>query len=139
MRAPTVAAVAAGMSPLLRWTLAASLGVHLILLSLHFELPKLFKQSMSSPPLEVSLVNAKTLSKPSQADFLAQANLDGGGNTVVDEGSSTDAGLADAGIACTQCDCNSLDAGLPSCYSVGRSDCCFAVGPLPPPDLPAIA
>ena len=81
VRAPTVAAVAPGMSPLLRWTLAASLGVHLILLSLHFELPKLFKQSMSSPPLEVSLVNAKTLSKPSQADFLAQANLDGGGNT----------------------------------------------------------
>ena len=81
VRAPTPMAVTSGMSPLLRWTLAASLGVHLIFLSLHFELPKLFKQSMSSPPLEVSLVNAKTLSKPSQADFLAQANLDGGGNT----------------------------------------------------------
>jgi periplasmic protein TonB len=81
VRAPAVIAVAPGMSPLLRWTLAASLGVHLVFLSLHFELPKLFKQSMSSPPLEVSLVNAKTLSKPSQADFLAQANLDGGGNT----------------------------------------------------------
>ena len=69
------------MSPLLRWTLAASLGVHVVLLSLHFELPKLFKNNLSSPPLEVSLVNAKTISKPSQADFLAQANLDGGGNT----------------------------------------------------------
>lgn len=69
------------MSPLLKWTLAASLGAHVIVLSLHFELPKLFKQSTSSPPLEVSLVNAKTQSKPSKADFLAQANLDGGGNT----------------------------------------------------------
>ena len=70
-----------GMSPLLKWTLAASLGLHVIVLSIHFELPRLFKQSMASPPLEVSLVNAKTATKPSQADFLAQANLDGGGNT----------------------------------------------------------
>ncbi len=69
------------MSSLLKWTLAASLGVHVILLSIHFELPKLFKQATQSPPLEVSLVNAKTNSKPSKADFLAQANLDGGGNT----------------------------------------------------------
>ncbi len=81
VRAPVVLPPATGMSPLLRWTLAASLGVHLIFLSIHFELPKLFKQSFTSPPLEVSLVNAKTVSKPSQADFLAQANLDGGGNT----------------------------------------------------------
>ena len=70
-----------GISPLLKWTLAASFGAHVILLSLHFELPKLFKKATSSPPLEVSLVNAKTATKPSQADFLAQANLDGGGNT----------------------------------------------------------
>ena len=73
--------IAVGMSPLLKWTLAASIGVHVILLSLHFELPKLFKQAVPTPPLEVSLVNAKTDSKPSKADFLAQANLDGGGNT----------------------------------------------------------
>ena len=69
---------------------------------------------------------------------LTEPATDAGPN-IVDAGSTTDAGLADGGIACTQCDCNSLDAGLPSCYSVGRSDCCFAVGPLPPPDLPAIA
>lgn len=73
--------VAEGMSALLKWTLAASIGVHMILLSLHFELPKLFKQAVRTPPLEVSLVNAKTDSRPSKADFLAQANLDGGGNT----------------------------------------------------------
>jgi periplasmic protein TonB len=79
--APAAPLAVGGLSALLRWTLAASLGAHIIVLSLHFELPKLFKQSMSSPPLEVSLVNARTQSKPSQADFLAQANLDGGGNT----------------------------------------------------------
>ena len=81
INAPVPVSVAPGMSPLLRWTLAASVGVHLIVLSLHFELPKLFKAPAVSPPLEVSLVNAKTTSKPSQSDFLAQANLDGGGNT----------------------------------------------------------
>src|SRR6202023_2161624 len=30
---------------------------------------------------EVALVNAKSVSKPTKADILAQANLDGGGNT----------------------------------------------------------
>lgn len=40
--------------------------------------PKLFENS--SPPIDVVLVNAKTKSKPLQADVLAQANLDGGGN-----------------------------------------------------------
>lgn len=43
--------------------------------------PKLFDNS--SPPIDVVLVNAKTQSKPLQADVLAQHNLDGGGN--VDE------------------------------------------------------
>ncbi len=40
--------------------------------------PKLFENS--SPPIDVVLVNAKTKEKPLQADVLAQANLDGGGN-----------------------------------------------------------
>ncbi|MCC7068373.1 MAG: energy transducer TonB [Burkholderiales bacterium] len=81
IKAPAPVLATSGLSPLLRWTLAASVGMHLIVLSLHFELPRLFKTPAQSPPLEVSLVNAKTTSKPSQADFLAQANLDGGGNT----------------------------------------------------------
>jgi periplasmic protein TonB len=69
------------MSPLLTWTVMASMAVHAIVLSIHFELPRLFSKPRESPPLEVSLVNAKTTSKPTKADFLAQANLDGGGNT----------------------------------------------------------
>jgi periplasmic protein TonB len=59
----------------------ASTALHAIILSIHFELPKLFRSPPQTPPLEVSLVNAKTTSKPTKADFLAQANLDGGGNT----------------------------------------------------------
>src|SRR3989338_7116695 len=35
-------------------------------------------------PLQVVLVNAKSKSKPAKADALAQANLDGGGNTAED-------------------------------------------------------
>ena len=35
-------------------------------------------------PLQVVLVNAKSRSRPSKADALAQANLDGGGNTTED-------------------------------------------------------
>ncbi|MBK9160922.1 MAG: TonB family protein [Nitrosomonadales bacterium] len=35
-------------------------------------------------PLQVVLVNSKSKSRPSKADALAQANLDGGGNTVED-------------------------------------------------------
>lgn len=34
-----------------------------------------------TPPLEVVLVNSKSATKPHQADALAQAHLDGGGNT----------------------------------------------------------
>jgi periplasmic protein TonB len=71
----------AAMSPLLTWTIMASIAAHAIVLSIQFELPKLFRKPPDSPPLEVSLVNAKTVAKPTKADFLAQANLDGGGNT----------------------------------------------------------
>ncbi len=68
-------------TPLLRITVAVSLAFHAAVLAVHFELPKLFKAPYSAPPLEVALVNARTTTKPSKADFLAQANLDGGGNT----------------------------------------------------------
>lgn len=43
-------------------------------------------------------------------------------------------------VSCGQCSCgprggDSADAGLPDCESVGRGECCFAVGPLLPPDV----
>ena len=77
--APSVALSA--FSPLLKFTIAGSIAFHAAVLAIHFELPKLFKSPYNSPPLEVALVNAKTATKPSKGDFLAQANLDGGGNT----------------------------------------------------------
>ena len=43
----------------------------------------------TSPPLQVALVNAKSASKPAKADILAQANLDGGGNTEKDRRAKT--------------------------------------------------
>jgi protein TonB len=61
-----------------------------ILISVIFHAVVLFGISFKSPlpkidntaaPLEVVLVNSKSVSKPRNADALAQANLDGGGNT----------------------------------------------------------
>jgi periplasmic protein TonB len=52
----------------------------LILFGISFTLPDLSKM-LAQQPLEVTLVNAKTQARPQRADALAQANLDGGGNT----------------------------------------------------------
>lgn len=57
-----------------------SIGVHIAILSVHFE-PELKKLTNHLPILEVMLVNSKTLKAPTKADVLAQANLDRGGNT----------------------------------------------------------
>jgi protein TonB len=61
--------------------LAASIAIHAALLALHFSLPAIKLQHDRAPPLEIALVNAKTRLAPAKADILAQANLDGGGNT----------------------------------------------------------
>jgi protein TonB len=59
-----------------------SVAVHLLLV---FAVgAKLFDPSQFAPPhnvMDVVLVNAKSATKPTKADALAQANLDGGGNT----------------------------------------------------------
>lgn len=66
-------------SPLV-WALWASLLVHAVLLTLHFQ-PELKAFKDQIPSLQVMLVNSKTRSAPEKADALAQANLDRGGNT----------------------------------------------------------
>lgn len=74
----------AGMDPSSRsLTLALGLSIllHAAALSIHFKLPEIIRDKYLSPPLEVVLVNSKTRAKPVKADVLAQANLDGGGNT----------------------------------------------------------
>lgn len=60
--------------------IAISLAAHALLLSLHFSFPDASK-AMREKALDIVLVNAKSAKKPTDAQALAQANLDGGGNT----------------------------------------------------------
>jgi len=61
---------------------AVSLLLHaFVIFGLTFTVPKLQELQSMAPPLAVVLVNAKSHSRPSTADALAQHNLDGGGNT----------------------------------------------------------
>jgi protein TonB len=74
----------AGMDPSSRsltLALGASIFLHAMALSIHFKLPDIIRDKYGSLPLEVVLVNSKTKAAPVKADVLAQANLDGGGNT----------------------------------------------------------
>lgn len=74
----------AGMDPSSRsFALALSISIllHAVVLSIHFKLPDIIRDKYLAPPLEIVLVNSKTRAKPAKADVLAQANLDGGGNT----------------------------------------------------------
>lgn len=67
------------MSPL-ALGLTASLALHGALIGLHFKFPEA-SGAMREKALDIILVNAKSARKPSEAQALAQANLDGGGNT----------------------------------------------------------
>lgn len=60
--------------------LSLSVAMHILVFSIQFKSTGQREHSAAAQ-LEVVLVNSKTLSKPSKAEFLAQANLDGGGNT----------------------------------------------------------
>lgn len=74
----------AGMEPSSRsFTLALALSIflHAVALSVHFGLPDIARGKSVAPSLDVVLVNSKTKAKPVKASVLAQANLDGGGNT----------------------------------------------------------
>lgn len=62
--------------------LGISLLFHGLLLTLHFQFPDA-SQAMREKAMDIILVNAKSARKPHDAQALAQANLDGGGN--VDE------------------------------------------------------
>ena len=66
---------------LLIYALGASIAIHGTLLAIRFRPFDPAKLPDRTPPLEVALVNAKSKAKPTKADVLAQANLDGGGNT----------------------------------------------------------
>jgi len=65
-----------------------SILLHGVLLALRFS-AEIEKALQSSPPLDVVLVNSKTVAKPHKAQVLAQANLDGGGNTDAERRAKT--------------------------------------------------
>ena len=64
----------------LAMAIGISLAIHALLLTLHFSFPDASK-AMREKALDVVLVNAKSAKKPTDPQALAQANLDGGGNT----------------------------------------------------------
>ena len=61
--------------------LGLSLLIHALLLLIHFEYPDASLLKNFKPSIEVVLVNSKSATRPTKADALAQADLDGGGNT----------------------------------------------------------
>jgi len=66
---------------LLTVAIAGSILLHALVLALRFSPLELPGLDRNGPQLEVTLVNAKSKTKPTKAEILAQANLDGGGNT----------------------------------------------------------
>jgi periplasmic protein TonB len=67
------------VSPL-AFGIAVSVFLHGLVLTLHFQFPDA-SNAMREKALDIILVNAKSARKPHDAQALAQANLDGGGNT----------------------------------------------------------
>lgn len=71
-----------GLIPSMQVAFLSSLTLHLfIILAVGFKMPNPSQFSAPHNQLEVVLVNSKTDRAPENADALAQANLDGGGNT----------------------------------------------------------
>jgi periplasmic protein TonB len=69
----------------MRAALVMSILLHLLVIfGVGFKMPAPGALNNLQQPLEVVLVNTKTVAKPLKADALAQANLDGGGNTDAD-------------------------------------------------------
>ena len=60
--------------------LGVSVLLHAVLLSLHFKFPDA-SRAFQDKALDIILVNSKSSRKPTDAQALAQANLDGGGNS----------------------------------------------------------
>lgn len=75
-------------SDILPVTLAVSIVLHAVLLFITFAPPQI-NPAKFAPQLDVVLVNSKSASRPVKADALAQANLDGGGNTEADQQAKT--------------------------------------------------
>ncbi len=88
-RNPAVAAVTDAALPPLAIGIAASILVHAFALAINFAPDLKPKQKARDQALEVVLVNARSKQKPVEPQALAQANLDGGGNTDQDRRAKT--------------------------------------------------
>ena len=79
-----------GLVASMQVAVAASFAFHLfVIVGLGFKLPLIPKSDAPHNVMDVVLVNAKSARKPDKADALAQANLDGGGNTEKDRRAKT--------------------------------------------------
>src|SRR4051794_9168174 len=71
-----------GLVATMQAAIVASIAFHVgVILGLGFKLPRIPAWDDPHNVMDVVLVNAKSATKPVKADALAQANLDGGGNT----------------------------------------------------------
>ena len=71
-----------GLVATMQVSLVASIALHiLVVIGLGFKFIPIPKFDAPHNVMDVVLVNARTAAKPEKADALAQANLDGGGNT----------------------------------------------------------
>jgi protein TonB len=88
-RIPPEALVSPRGNRLFATALALSLSLHAVAIALHFSPFDPRTLLDREPPLEITLVNAKSATRPTKADILAQANLDGGGNTDLNRRAKT--------------------------------------------------
>ena len=83
------AGLSLGGSAILPLALAISFLVHAVVLAVQFRFPDIEKSLKKDSGLEVVLVNARHARAPDKPEALAQANLDGGGNTDAEVTAST--------------------------------------------------
>jgi periplasmic protein TonB len=81
MSLPFIGGDARAHDKLVGTMVGASIVVHAFVLVIKFSPFDLSVLDRNAPPLEVALVNAKSKTKPTKAEILAQHHLDGGGNT----------------------------------------------------------
>jgi len=84
-----VPVAAPALSPALRNAILASILLHAAVLSLRFGLPDPARFRPLPQTLDVVLVNSKSQTRPVEAEVVAQANLDRGGDTDEDRRAST--------------------------------------------------
>ncbi|HUQ28665.1 MAG TPA: energy transducer TonB [Usitatibacter sp.] len=71
-----------GLVATMQVAVIASIAFHVVaIVGLGFNLPKMMRDAAPHNMMDVVLVNSKSAARPTKADALAQANLDGGGNT----------------------------------------------------------